>query len=519
MNVTLPRVGRLPRFEQFYAIRRLWPSLGLSPGGETVYFIGDASGQFNLWRVPAAGGCAEQLTSFEDEAVRGAFYGPGIAVSPDGSTLVVLADPDGTENSQLYRLGADGGWPELLLDKPDVQHNISHESFSPDGRLIAYTSNARTPEDVDLRVFDLETGEDRLVYGGDRFFFPGSWSPDGTKFTLIDLRNLTNTSVFVVDVASGEGEELTAHEGQVKFFVGPWAPDGSGFYVLTDEGREFSGIAFQHLDGRREWVETPEAEVESLALSADGRVFAWMVNDRGYARLRLRDLERGEDLPAPRLPDGCTHFLEAALRLSRDGRHAVLVYGEPRRPFEVYVVETATGEARPLTQNMLGGLAEDDLAAPELVSYPTFDGREIPAWLYRPEGNGPSPVVLSVHGGPEAQERPWYQPLYQYLLSRGIGVLATNIRGSTGYGKTYQKLIHHDWGGGDLKDWEHAALWLLDRDWVDSARIGVYGGSYGGFATLSCVTRLPDYWAAAAEIVGPSNLVTSRKPSPQAGGG
>ena len=124
------------------------------------------------------------------------------------------------------------------------------------------------------------------------------------------------------------------------------------------------------------------------------------------------------------------------------------------------------------------------------------------------------PVVLSIHGGPEAQERPMYMALYQYLLSRGIAVLATNIRGSTGYGKSYQLLIHRDWGGGDLEDWDHAAKWLLEQDWVDADRIGVYGGSYGGFAVLSCVTRLPDYWAAAVDIVGPSNLVTFAKAVP-----
>ena len=117
-------------------------------------------------------------------------------------------------------------------------------------------------------------------------------------------------------------------------------------------------------------------------------------------------------------------------------------------------------------------------------------------------------MVLSIHGGPEAQEHPLYHPLYQYLLSRGIAVLATNIRGSTGYGKTYQRLVQRDWGGGDMKDWEHAVKWLHEQDWVDADRIGVYGGSYGGFAMLTCVTRLPDYWAAAVDIVGPSNLIT-----------
>jgi dipeptidyl aminopeptidase/acylaminoacyl peptidase len=122
--------------------------------------------------------------------------------------------------------------------------------------------------------------------------------------------------------------------------------------------------------------------------------------------------------------------------------------------------------------------------------------------------------VVAIHGGPEAQERPIYSPLYQYLASRGVAVLATNIRGSTGYGKTYQRLIQRDWGGGDLRDWDHAVQWLRGRDWVDPERIGVWGGSYGGFAVLSCVTRLPDYWAAAVDIFGPSNLITFAKAVP-----
>ena len=122
--------------------------------------------------------------------------------------------------------------------------------------------------------------------------------------------------------------------------------------------------------------------------------------------------------------------------------------------------------------------------------------------------------MVSIHGGPQAQERPIYNGLYQYLVSRGIAVLATNIRGSTGYGKTYQGLIQRDWGGGDVKDWDHAVKWLHEQAWVDPERIGVFGGSYGGFASLSCVTRLPDHWAAGVDIFGPSNLVTFAKAVP-----
>jgi dipeptidyl aminopeptidase/acylaminoacyl peptidase len=284
--------------------------------------------------------------------------------------------------------------------------------------------------------------------------------------------------------------------------------------VLSNSEREFTGLWFFHLDGGLEPVDTPDADIEEVALSSDGRVLAWAVNDDGWTRLRLRDLSGGADLPEPQLPAGTRSFLPSGLALSRDGAYAALIWQGPQRPQDLYAIETATGKARRLTESMLGGLRPASLSAPELVRYRSFDDRRIPAWLYRPKRRGRTPVVLSIHGGPDAQERPIYTPLYQYLLSRGIAVLATNIRGSTGYGKSYQKLIHRDWGGGDLQDWEHAAKWLLEQEWVDGERIGVFGGSYGGFAVLTCVTRLPDYWGAAVDIVGPSNLVTFAKAVP-----
>ncbi|MDX6467070.1 MAG: hypothetical protein QOI27_2110, partial [Gaiellaceae bacterium] len=260
--------------------------------------------------------------------------------------------------------------------------------------------------------------------------------------------------------------------------------------------------------GTREWIDTPDRDIDELTGSADGRVIAWLENDEGYGRLRIRDVETGRDLPEPELPRGTASGFGSGLSLSRDGTRAALAWDQPARPPEIYVVETATGEARPVTESRSAGLATVALRTPELIRYPSFDGREIPAWLYRPAGDEPAPFVLAIHGGPEAQEKPVYRPVYQYLASRGIGVLATNIRGSTGYGKTYQKLIHHDWGGADLEDWRHAAEWLKAEPFVDGDRLGVYGGSYGGFATLSCVTRLPEYWRAAVDIVGPSNLLT-----------
>lgn len=227
----------------------------------------------------------------------------------------------------------------------------------------------------------------------------------------------------------------------------------------------------------------------------------------------MRDLRSGELLQLPPIPNG----IISSLTFSHDGRRLAFFLARPTQPSEIFVIDLDTRLARQLTESFLGGLNPDDLVTPRLIHFPTFDGRQIPAFLYEPkEKQGKTPVVLSIHGGPEAQERPiyLYSGLYQYLLSRGIGVLAPNIRGSTGYGKSYQQLIHHDWDGGDLRDIETAAQYLRSLDWVDPERIGIFGGSYGGFATLSAVSHLPDLWAAGVDIVGPSNLITFIKTVP-----
>jgi dipeptidyl aminopeptidase/acylaminoacyl peptidase len=175
-----------------------------------------------------------------------------------------------------------------------------------------------------------------------------------------------------------------------------------------------------------------------------------------------------------------------------------------------------SSELHTLTASRPPALSTVTPVEPELVRFAAYDDRPIPAFLYRPAGDGPFPVVLSIHGGPEAQERPTYNyaGFYQYLLAHGVGVLAPNIRGSNGYGKTYQGLIHRDWGGDDLRDFTSCARYLHDADWVDNSRIAVFGGSYGGFAVLSCVSRLPGIWAAAVDVVGPANLVTLAKSAP-----
>jgi dipeptidyl aminopeptidase/acylaminoacyl peptidase len=496
--------ARAPAFEQFYAIRRFQPTLAFTADSSALLCSVNISGQFNLWRLPVEGGWPRQLTTFEDRTVR------RVAPSPDGDTILLSADRDGDECHQLYAIESGSGWPVAWTETPRVQHELGPGAWSPDGSRVAHAANSRRPSDMDVWIRDSATGEVTHAFGGDQYAEPVSFSPDGRHLLCTEGFANDDHRLHLVDLDTGASRALTTQQEPARFIPGPWAADGSGFWVATDLGRECLGLAFLHLaDGRLEWHETPDWDVENLAGDAAGTVLAWLVNEDGWSRLHARDLRTGQNLPPADLPPGREMIFGQTLAVSPDGRYAALVWTQPTRSHEVYVVELATGRTRRLTDNMLGGLDPAQLTAPELIRYPSADTLQVPSWIYRPADRpGRLPVVLAIHGGPEAQERPYYDPLYQYLCSRGIAVMAPNIRGSTGYGKGYQRLIHRDWGGGDLADLRHAAEWLCAQDWVDVDRIGVFGGSYGGFATLSCVTRLPDYWAAAVDLFGPSNLVT-----------
>ncbi len=504
-NALTPNTRRYT-FEQFTAIRRYQPTLSFSSNGSEIAYVTNTSGQYNLWRQSSTGGYPHQLTTFDDQSVR------RVAWSPDGQTILFTADRDGDEFHQLYRIPARGGWPEPLTDAPQAQHYLSSvDAWSPDGRAVAYAGNDREPSDQDILVRDLDLPEPSRPLSGGGYYFADAWSPDGTHLTATDVTSTTNTEVHLIDLASGETRHLTPHEGEVMYLPGTWTTDGSGFYLLTDEGREFIGLAFFSIaSGTHQWLETPHWDVEGVAASADGQYLAWTVNEDGSSKLYVRHLPTDTLMDLPELPRGVMSTLTAA----RGGDRLAFLLSRPDHPNEVYVLDLAKNALTQITHGFLGGIDPADLIAPEVIAFPSSDERDIPALLYRPVGQGPFPVILAIHGGPEWQERPEYDGVYQYLLDRGIGIMAPNVRGSTGYGKSYQKLIHHDWGGGDLQDFEAAVTYLRALDSVDADRIGVYGGSYGGFAVLSCISRLPDYWAAAVDIVGPSNLVTTVETGP-----
>jgi dipeptidyl aminopeptidase/acylaminoacyl peptidase len=491
-----------PPYEQFAAVRRfaIQSNLSFSPDGGHVAYVQDAGGQLNLWRIPVTGGWPTQLTLQRESAVgQHAWTRHG---------FVFGIDDRGNERWQPHHLPEAGGWPRDLAGRPDVQHFVGQQH--PDGESVAILANATRPEDMSVYRLDVRDGELRPLLDDEANYNLPRWHPDGRRLAVAHAIDRGDSDVVVLDTATRERTVLTRHQGdEANFPVGFGA---GGLYVFTDRGHDFNWLGRLALDGdcEPEPVWRGEWDVEFAGIDRAGRRLAWVTNEDGISVFHARDVERGRELLVPELPRGrCVLFA-----IAPDGRRLAAVIATASRPSDLYVADLDEGTSLRLTDSFLGGIPEDDLIRPELVRYPTFDGRRVPAWLYRPRTAGPSPVVVAIHGGPEAQDRGVYAPLAQYVLSRGVGVLAPNIRGSTGYGKEYRRLIQRDWGGGELRDIEASARYLHGLPWVDRSRLAVMGGSFGGFATLSAMSRLPELWACGVDLCGPSNLVTALRSVP-----
>jgi dipeptidyl aminopeptidase/acylaminoacyl peptidase len=483
-------------------------TLAVSPDGTHFAYVDDALGQFNVAVRSMSGGGPRYLTSYSGSTAR------AVSWHPDGRSLLHIADTGGDEAYQVHLVDVESGTRTALTDAPGATFwPAIGDPFSPDGKLVAYAGNDRSRGDQDVLVRDLARGEVRRVFDRGGRVYAGHWSPDGTRLTVSDWRGATTDRVvYVVHLDDGRVERLTPEDTSATFQIGPWLPDGERVLVLSDLGRDLAGLAVLDVTSRElTWIDRPGWEVEEVALSRDGGTLAWLVNVDGASRLTVRDLATGRDRPVPALPPGSA----AQLRLTSDGRRAVMRMSTPTVPWNVLSLDLESGERTWLT-DARPAVDPSAFVEPVLVRYPVRDGTTVPAYVYRPaSASGPVPVVLAIHGGPPTQERPTYSNdgLFQYLASRGVAVFAPNIRGSSGYGLAYQRAVHRDWGGVDLADLDDAARYLKGQPWA--GRVGLLGRSYGGFAVLSCVARLPEHdWAAAVAWCAPSNLVTFTRSQP-----
>jgi dipeptidyl aminopeptidase/acylaminoacyl peptidase len=470
----------------------------LSPDGRHLAFRTQISGSPQLWVVDAAGGWPTQVTFGEPVTFH--------AWSPSGEWIIYGADRGGDEREGFYLISADGTRERELLAPSDAFRVFG--DFTRDGRRIVYATTERTGIDFDIHLLDIETGEDREIFRGRMGLYAASFRPDGGAVLLTEARGEDAMDVFLYDIAAGRLDTLFRPADRASYGGFAWTRDGAGFYLATNQDGEYASLAHYDVASRRlSYLERPDRDVESVALSADGRYLAWTTNDGGYSGLHVRDLTSSAAIPAVDLPRGVYGITWAA-----DAPVLSVTVGSPQVPGDIWTWNVASGAVTRSTHSDAAGLDMARMVLPEHHSFPARDGLVIHGLLYMPPGAAAGarpPVLLSVHGGPTAQARPTFNATVQYLLTRGIAVLDLNYRGSTGYGKTFARLNDGRLRENELYDLEDAVLWLRETGRVDASRVAVSGGSYGGYLTMAALARLPHLWRAGVASVGVSDWVSA----------
>ncbi|HYQ81059.1 MAG TPA: S9 family peptidase [Anaeromyxobacteraceae bacterium] len=448
-------------------------------------------------------GARTQLT-FSREPIRVAAFRPG-----DPRQIFYLQDRGGGEAHQVFRLDRRTGRSEMLTDG-----RSRHEAMvlSPDGRRIAWSGTGRNGKDTDVYLAELDRPrEARRVVEGEGTFHAADFSPDGQRLLVVRFRSIADADLLLVDLATGERRQLTPSEGKGSVRAAAFAADGRSVYLVTDRYGDFEELYRLDLAPGatpRPLARTLRWDVDGLAVARDGSRVAFTVNADGYSRLYLLEPRSGRLEPVS-LPAGVVGRLAFP---DRRGGQLALSITTPRSPLDAWQLDLRSRKLTRWTRSEVGGLDPAAFVEPQLVRYPSTDGLSIPAWLYLPPRAawpGRRPVVVSWHGGPEAQERPWFGPLYQFLaVEMGLAVLAPNVRGSAGYGKAYLSMDDGVKRERALADVGATLDFVAARPELDPARVAVHGGSYGGYLTLATAAFHPERIRAAVDVVGISSLVS-----------
>ncbi|MEM6817709.1 MAG: S9 family peptidase [Pseudomonadota bacterium] len=465
-----------------------------------------------IHRVAGPGMARQQLT-FEDEPV-------GAATRRPGSNLVTFAmDAGGSEFSQLFSLNPDDGSVTLLTDG---ESRNSSPLWSPDGSKLAFQSTRRDGRSNDIWVMDgvdPDSAGVALEAEGGSYYAPIAFGEDSEQLLTLRYISITNSHALLVDLKTGEQRRIDGGEERLSVNrPAGFDADGAGFFFITDQGSEFNRLAWRGLDGDAETViitEEIEWNIDGLVMNDSRTRGAFIANEGGVSALYLMDTRTREYAKVDALPPG----LVTALGFSSDGRRLALTLNSAQSPSDTWVLELGEGAlaSRELTRwtfSEVGGLDTDQFVAPSVIEYPSFDEvegspRMIPAFVYTPPGEGPHPVIIRIHGGPESQARPSFSSTYQYWVSElGAAVIMPNVRGSSGYGKTYVSLDNGFGREDSVRDIGALLDWIALQPQFDSDRVAVFGGSYGGYMVLASAVNYSDRLRAAVDVVGISNFVT-----------
>ena len=487
-----------------YLLARGASGARLSPGGEHVAFRYSVTGVPQLWVARATGGAPQQLT-----------YGNGITFfrwMPDGSGLIYGADNDGNEQESYYFVSADGTSERLLL--PAVEGGFrSFGDIASSGTEAVFASTERNGLDFDIYKADLTTGETEMMFEGTFGFFAGALSPDGQYLTVTETVGEDSDNLFLMDVATGDMTTISAPEPRANHGDGgiAWLPDSSGFYFASNVDREFSAVHFYDVaSGEISVMFEPDRDAGGIELCGqDASTLAFTENIDGFHKLHVRDLATGESVPTPRLPEGLYNVSCAA----GSDRMAIGINGW-KTPGDIRVWDMARNTTSPTFLSTSAGLDLDRFVRPESVTIPASDGVDLQGLLYLPDdashqSDSPPPVVFFVHGGPTGQSMASFDAIVQYHVDRGIAVFEPNVRGSTGFGRTYVTLDDQEKRRDSVRDLIDMAAYLREDGRVDVDRAAVAGGSYGGYMVNAVLALYPDTFSAGVSLFGVADWVTA----------
>lgn len=499
-NLVMENIPEIPgevreRLRQYQNVRSAGFSDFAPDGG---IYITTRFGETNqIHHVAQPMGARRQIT-FYDERTSGA------TIRPDGSgQFLFTRDVGGDEFFQGFLF--DPAQARSIQFTTDQIRNQGF-SWSRDGRMIAWAAAGWGDADYTIYMADpADPTTAQEVLQGEGAMSPVDWSPDGSKLLIGRYFSINESRLYVLDIEQGTLSQINPDETNA-YGAARFAADGNSIFVVTDEGAEFRRIMEIPLDGGdKRIVADHDWDVQAMALSPDGSTIAYTTNEGGISELYIINAATGERLPSPDLPVG----LIGGITFSPDGNRIGFTHNSADSPGDAWTYDLGTRELVRWTQSEVGGLDTSRFRAPELISYESFDGLQVPAFVHRPEGDGPHPVIISIHGGPEAQARPGFNSGFQYWIHElGAAVLVPNVRGSAGYGNEYVNLDNVFLREDSVRDIGALLDWVATQPDLDEDRIVVYGGSYGGYMVLASLVHYSDRLAGGINIVGISNFVT-----------
>lgn len=476
-----------------------------SPDGSKILVSSDQSGVFNAYAVPAAGGAPVQLTRSATNAVFArAWY-------PKDERFIYQSDQGGNELSHIYVQMPDGTTKDVT---PGDKLKAEFGGWAHDERSFFVATNERDKRYFDLYEVDPETLQRTLVYQDTTGLRISEVSRDKRWFALEKTNTEHDSNVYLYDRQTKALTLLTAHTGDVNWGVAEFGPDNTSLYLLTDEGNEFRYLMRHDIaTGQRTVVEKPSWDIQYAAFSKSGKYLVVAVNNDARTEIRLVEHPAMKPVKLPQIPAGDI----VSVRIDDDDKRMAFYLSGSRWPANLWVCDLGGGAARQLTQNLSPKIDPEHLVDARVVRFASADGVEIPGLLFKPhqvDAAHKAPALVNVHGGPGGQSRLGYSGLVQYLVNHGYVVYSINNRGSSGYGKTFFKMDDRKHGQEDLDDCVASKKMLVETGYVDGNRIGILGGSYGGYMVLAALAFRPQEFAVGVDIFGVSNWVRTLESIP-----